>query len=129
MNERMQFIQQLFRFVSVGITAAAVHFATVVLLVQTNLLLPLSANVLGFLLGFQVSYWGHRSWTFQGTIALHRAALPKLLLVQVINFIANEGLFYWLLGVHLPYTVALLIVLAILPLSTFFISKLWVFAA
>lgn len=120
---------QFFRFVSVGVTAALVHFATVVVLVQNNLLVPLSANVLGFLLGFQVSYWGHRSWTFHDTVTLHRVALPKLLLVQVCNFIANESLFYWLLALHLPYTTALIIVLSILPLFTFFISKLWVFAA
>ncbi len=130
MNRQIaQLFTQLFRFVSVGMTAAAVHFATVVCLVQANLLIPLSANVLGFLLGFQVSYWGHRSWTFYDTLALHRVAFPKLLLVQVINFAANEGMFYWLLTLHIPYTLALIMVLAILPLFTFFISKLWVFAA
>jgi len=122
-------LTQLFRFVSVGVTAAAVHFTTVVWLVQTNLLLPLTANVVGFLLSFQVSYWGHRSWTFNETTVLHRAALPKLLLVQVLNFIANESLFFWLLSLHIPYALALIVVLAILPLFTFFISKLWVFAA
>ena len=99
------------------------HFATVVVLVENNLLVPLSANVLGFLLGFQVSYWGHRSWTFDYTVTLHRVALPKLLLVQVCTFIANESLFYWLLALHLPYTTALIIVLSILPLFTFFIRN------
>src|SRR5690242_16395869 len=103
---------QLFRFGVVGLTAASIHFSTVVFLVQYNAIQPLIANVFGFMVSFQVSYWGHRRWTFQDSIALHRTAFPKLLLVQLFNLAANEGLFYMLLSLHLPYTLALIIVLA-----------------
>lgn len=120
-------ILQLSRFGTVGIIAASIHFTTVVLLVQTFFLAPLVANVFGFLVSFQVSYWGHRLWTFQNTVALHRDTLPKLLLVQVLNFSANETLFYIFLSLHLPYPLALLFVLTILPGFTFVSSKLWVF--
>lgn len=118
---------QLCRFGIVGVTAAAVHFSIVVSLVQLNGLPPLLANVFGFAISFQVSYWGHRRWTFQDSVALHRVAFPKLLFVQLINFAANESLFYILLSFHLPYVFALLIVLAVLPIFTFIVSKMWVF--
>lgn len=118
---------QLCRFGVVGVLAAIVHFSIVVLLVQNADLAPLIANIFGFIIAFQVSYWGHRLWTFNGTITLHRVAIAKLFFVQVVNFVLNESLFYLFLIVGLPYPIALLIVLAILPVFTFALSKLWVF--
>jgi putative flippase GtrA len=125
MNKKL--FLQIFRFGIVGVTAAAIHFATVVFFVQNFSLEPLAANCFGFLVAFQASYWGHRLWTFQETEALHRMAFSKLLTVQLINFSANESLFYVFLSLHLPYPLALLIVLTVLPVFTFIASKMWVF--
>lgn len=119
---------QIARFGVVGLTAAAIHFFTVVSVVQLSGLNPLIANVIGFLVAFQMSYWGHRKWTFQASAMLHRVAVPKLLIVQLANFAANETLFYIFLTLHIPYTIALLIVLTILPIFTFLCSKFWVFS-
>lgn len=120
---------QLLRFGLVGVSAASIHFGTVIILVQKFLLLPLVANVFGFLVSFQVSYWGHRLWTFRRTTIMHSATFPKLLLVQLLNLSLNELLFYVFLLMNLPYPLALLIVLTILPVFTFLSSKLWVFKA
>lgn len=123
-------IYQLMRFGIVGVSAAAVHFSVVVFLVQVGLVKqPLVANVFGFMLAFQVSYSGHRFWTFRGTTVTHKTAWAKLLLVSASGFCANEGLFYLFLTVAgLPYPLALFIVLAIMPIITFTLSKFWVFA-
>jgi putative flippase GtrA len=118
---------QLFRFGVVGLSAAAIHFCIVVLLVQNNIYVPLIANVFAFAISFQFSYWGHRLWTFSDTVTEHREAYPKLVAVQLLNLAASESLFYLFLSLHLPYQVALLIVLSILPLFTFTASKLWIF--
>lgn len=120
-------ITQLFRFGIVGLTAAAINFSTVIYLVQIWQLTPLVANVFGFLVAFQMSYWGHRLWTFNGTTALHRVALPKLIFISALNFGINESLFYILLSMNLPYPIALLIVQTVLPVFTFLSNKLWVF--
>ncbi|WP_230370491.1 hypothetical protein [Paludibacterium denitrificans] len=43
-------------------------------------LVPLAANVVAFLLAFQVSYWGHRLKTFEAmyrTVRRCRAFLPS----------------------------------------------------
>lgn len=127
MNKIFSLVFQVGRFGIVGVTAASIHFLTVVFLVQNFLIEPLAANVMGFLISFQVSYWGHRLWTFQGTTALHRTAFSKLLLVQLINFSANELLFYIFLSLHFPYQLALIMVLTILPIFTFLSGKFWVF--
>lgn len=120
-------VAQLFRFGIVGTIAALIHFSCVILLVQLFKFPPLLANVFGFISGFQVSYWGHRTWTFKANDTLHRIAIPKLLLVQTINLSLNELLFYILLSLNLPYAIALFIVLATFPIFTFLLSKLWVF--
>lgn len=120
-------LAQIVRFGVVGLIAAGIHFTTVVSVVQLTGMKPLLANVFGFMVSFQMSYWGHRKWTFHETETLHREALPKLLCVQLINFAANESLFYVFLSLHLPYPVALLIVLTVLPVFTFISSKWWVF--
>lgn len=119
---------QLMRFGIVGISAACLHFTGVVILVESGLLTPLLANVIAYGFAFPVSYFGHRYWTFHTTTALHSVAMPRLLLISTTNFFANEGLFYIFMSVfNLSYPIALLIVLTILPIATFFLSKFWVF--
>lgn len=125
---RVALFYQLIRFGLVGVMAAAIHVGIVVALVQGFSLVPLVANVFGFAIAFQASYWGHRLWTFHESSSLHRVAAPKLLVVQLLSFAANETLFYILLALHLPYPLALVLVLAVLPIFTFMASKLWVFA-
>ncbi|VVC75705.1 hypothetical protein AQUSIP_09950 [Aquicella siphonis] len=126
-NAYLPLLMQLFRFGIVGLSAAAIHFGTVVLMVQGYTVPPLVANIFGFAVSFQMSYWGHRLWTFQESSALHRIAFPRLLFVQIVNFAANEALFFLFLAMKLPYMVALVIVLTVLPVFTFISSKLWVF--
>jgi putative flippase GtrA len=120
-------VLQIARFLTVGVAAAAVHFSVVVLLVQFFHYEPLIANVGGFLVSFQLSYWGHRLWTFSETEVLHRDAYPRLVAVQLFNFSINEALYYYFLSLHLPYALALFIVLAILPVFTYMTNKFWVF--
>lgn len=121
-------IAQLCRFAMVGIGVSTLHLAIVVLLVQHYNLQPLVANVAGFFISFQFSYWGHRLITFNDSDVLHRHAIPKLLTLQIMNFTINEYLFYIFLSLHLPYQLALFMVLAIMPLFTFFITKYLIFA-
>lgn len=118
---------QLCRFGIVGVLAAAVHLGIVVAIVQNFHIAPLIANVFAFAISFQCSYWGHRYWTFNALEVPHTLALPKLLFIQIANFAANESLFYIFLALGFSYPIAMLIVLAILPIFTFISSKLWVF--
>ncbi len=125
---KSKLLRQIICFGIVGVIAACVHFGVVISLVEWRDWQPLMANVIAFLIAFQVSYWGHRYWTFQATHVHHRSALPKLFLVCSMGFVANESLYFMLLTLfHLPYALALFIVLAFLPLLTFILGKLWVF--
>lgn len=131
MNKRnfsVSLFWQLTRFGIVGVSAALVHFSIVILLVESDSMEPLIANVIGFCTAFQISYWGHRMWTFSGTTQKHTVTFSRLLLVSILAFIVNEGMFYvFMQQFAFPYPLALILVLSILPLIIFTINKLWVF--
>ena len=127
MNNRQLLMLELFRFGCVGVVAAAVHFCLVMLAVTYSGMLPLVANIFAFAIAFQVSYWGHRLFTFRGTNTSHRSAFSKLVFIQLINLAANESLFYIFLSMNLPYPLALFFTLTILPLFTFISTRFWVF--
>lgn len=128
MDLKIKLLKQIMRFGIVGCTAAFVNFSIVVGLVEFGSLPPLYANIIAFTFAFQVSYLGHRFWTFHETITQHHVAAPRLLLVSGSNFFANEALFYFFMNMlHLPYMPALLLTLSILPAVTFTFGKFWVF--
>jgi putative flippase GtrA len=89
---------------------------------------PGVANLIGFAAGFPVSYSGHRWWTFESTREPHAVALPRFLLVALSSFAGNQVLL--LLAVRwlpLPFWFVLGAVLLIVAVSTYLLSRYWVF--
>ncbi|TDR82715.1 GtrA family protein [Paludibacterium purpuratum] len=122
--------RQLFWFGVVGISALVVHYLTVTVVLTPLGLAPLIANVAAFLLAFQVSYWGHRQFTFGHSGTPHRQSLPRFFGVACLSFFVNEALYALLLRfTALDYRVSLLIVLFAVAALTFVLSKLWAFRA
>ena len=125
---RFAFIQQLLRFGMIGITATLVNFLVVVLLVELVKLHPLSANVFAFMTAFSVSYLGHQYWTFHDYEVNHKKAFRRFFTLSILSFAANEGLFFILLNTfHVYYTIALCLVLLVVPPVTFILNRCWVF--
>jgi putative flippase GtrA len=121
--------RQLFWFGVVGLSALAVHFCAVTFVLVPLGLAPLIANIVGFLLAFQVSYWGHRRLTFQAHHVDHSQSLPRFFGVACLSFAVNEAMYALLLRyTPLGYRSALLIVLFTVAGLTFVLSKLWAFA-
>ncbi|GAB3362269.1 MULTISPECIES: GtrA family protein [Giesbergeria] len=120
---------QPLRFVLVGGAAASTHLLVVALLVQGLQWLPLTANVLAFLLAFWVSYGGHALLTFVQAGVAHRQALPRFFVVACAAFVVNEVLYFAALR-WLPwhYLISLFLVLLAVAVGTFVSSKLWAFA-
>ncbi len=120
--------KQVMRFGLVGLTALSVHLLSVMVLVKTWGISPLGANFLGFLLAFQVSYWGHYKWTFVADHVSHKRASLRFFILAGSTFGINELLYAGLLKTtELPYDVALLMVLIVISVSTFVLSKFWAF--
>ena len=121
--------RQLFWFVLVGGSAFVVHYFLVLLLVGRWSVLPLHANILAFCCAFWVSYFGHRRLTFQVGHG-HWQTLPRFAMVALMSFALNQLLFALLLQDFpaIPYYVSLAIVLVVVAVLTFLISKFWAFA-
>ncbi len=121
-------MRELFWFGAVGFSAMAVHYAVVTVWLVPYGLPPLLANVAGFLIAFQVSYWGHRGLTFQASEVAHARGLPRFFAVAALAFGVNEAMYFLLLRyTSLDYRMALLLVLILVAALTFVLSKLWAF--
>ncbi|MDB6060653.1 MAG: GtrA family protein [Verrucomicrobiaceae bacterium] len=119
-------ITQLARFGAVGIAAMAVHWIIVALLVPFGIA-PLIANIIGFAIAFNVSYFGHRNWTFNSAAA-HSNTFTRFLTVAIASFLLNEAMYSLLLRfTALDYRVALFIVLGAVAALTFVLSRYWAF--
>lgn len=120
--------RELLWFGAVGVLAMLVHFSIVSWVLVPAGISPLVANCLGFLLAFQVSYWGHRLKTFQAHQIPHLIALPRFFMVASFGFALNEFLYFLLLQfTALDYRSALVIVLFAVAALTYVLSRLWVF--
>ena len=120
-------ILQLMRFGVVGLTAASVNFLLVVIFVETLHWRPLLANLLAFVIAYQVSFAGHNFWTFKSNLS-KKSVWCRFFLVAIISLALNEGLFYvFLHPFGLYYPIALLITLILVPPVTFVLGKYWAF--
>ncbi len=118
---------QLSRFASVGIIATAVHVGVYVGLIEFGELSAVLASIPSFGAAVLVSYFGNRVWTF-GANGRHRTQFPKFAVVATFGLLINVAIN--LLVVNLargPYWAALLIVIAVVPLSTYMLNRTWVF--
>ena len=116
------------RFVAVGCTAAAVHWAIVVGLVSHGAWKPLVANVLGWLVAFCVSFAGHHLLTFRGHGVAPRAAVARFFAVSAGGFVVNEATYALLLGwTNHRYDLLLAAVLMVVAAGTYLLGRHWVF--
>lgn len=121
----MNLVLQIVRFGCVGAVASALHLAVVAALVPLGLA-PAWANPVAFLVAFQVSYYGHRGWTFrqEGGAAAYR----RLFIVALAGFALNEAAYVPLLkNSPLDYRVALAAILLVQAGISFLIARRWVF--
>ncbi|HAJ70829.1 MAG TPA: polysaccharide synthesis protein GtrA [Methylophilaceae bacterium] len=115
-------------FTVIGAVAACVHYIVAVGLERFVSLQPTWSNVLGFALAFPVSYIGHSKFSFASQNALNRQALPRFLCVALAGFVANQSLV--VLGLRytpLPFWLLLGIVMVVVAVSTYLLSRYWAF--
>ena len=121
-------IREVVAFGAVGGAAFLVHFAVVAVTVPLGVV-PLLANVFGFLAAFAVSFVGHARWSFPAEGRPVAAALKRFAAVAVSGFVLNEIGYAGLLRVtSLDYRVALFIVLCAVAGLTWLAGRYWAFA-
>ncbi len=115
-------------FAIIGALAAGVHYIVAVSLELTSILTPIHANTVGFLFAFPVSYFGHRQFTFSAQNASHLHAFPRFFLVALTGFLANQLLVLnAIYFTRVPFWLVLGIVMVLVAVSTYFLSRYWAF--
>ena len=121
-------LPQVSLFVLVGGGAAAIHFMSVILFVELFATPALIANIFAFLIAFCFSFSGQRYLTFSDSNQTFFYSLKRYFLVSVCSFLFNEFFFYLAIYLfHIPYYVALPIIVLLVAIGTFVVSKRWAF--
>lgn len=124
-----ELLRQLATFGLVGIAATAVHYFTAL---AVSFVLPLAyANPFGFLAAFGVSYIGHLRLTFRidDQESNHGPRLMKFFAVAFAGFLVGQGALLGMLSRFpmLPEWLVLMLAVGIVPVTTFLVSRFWVF--
>lgn len=117
---------RLLYFIAIGATSACVHLLVVLNLVTYMNVRPLIANIFAFLIAFNVSYIGHKYLTFSKLQDEKQLSLPHFFMVASSAGVLNEYIYYLLLKYsHLNYMIALIMVLGLVSVYSYFLSRFW----
>jgi putative flippase GtrA len=120
---------QVMVFACIGVLATATHF---ILALAANTQVgapPMVANVIGYLGSVLISYVGNARLTFQRGV-FDRAQFLRFAAVSLAGLLLGQGITY--VATHLlklPFQLALIPVVTVVPAFTFIASRLWAFAA
>jgi len=122
-------LAQVVRFGLVGLAGTCLHLAVAWALHRGAGLAPYGANVGGFAVAFGASYLGHFYWSF-GLRANHPRHAARFVCVALLGY-ALSNLSIWIVVdvLERSFEMALAAILAIVPGTTFLISRLWAFRA
>jgi putative flippase GtrA len=122
-----QFLGQVFKFASVGVVATATHVAVGLGLHSLFGVQPMLANLIAFLSATSWSCFGNWAWTFDKRSRLS-AAVPRYLALATCCFALNQSMVYVITQLwHMPYWVALVPVVGVVPGFSFWLSRSKVF--
>jgi len=122
---------QYLRFGIVGLGATLTHALSFVAAIELAGIAPLLANLVAFGIAVLVSFLGHFHWTFRraGGAAPGLAALLRFVVVALTGLVLNSLIVYGV--VHIlawPYPFAVLLMVSLVPLVVFALSRAWAFA-
>lgn len=126
-------LQQSIRFGLVGGLATAVHAGSYAASIEVLETSPLLANSAAFVIAFFVSFAGHLQWTFSDysrSASGHAqlSALARFLVTAIAGFCMNTAAVLLLVGIlDANPLMAVLPMITITPISTFLLSRHWVF--
>lgn len=120
-------LRQFLTFAAIGGLATATH-ALVALGAHEGLgLAPLSANLAGYCCAVLISYLGNARLTFRKA-AMHGPQFARFLTISLVALGLNQLLVLVLTGpLQLPFAVALIPVIILVPIFSFTASKIWAF--
>lgn len=119
---------QFISFASAGAVGTAAQYALLFALVETLLVPPVSASILGFAAGAMVNYILSHHWVFRSP-RRHLETLSKFLAIAGLGLMLNAAIMYALVtigGIH--YLLAQVTATGIVLFWNFLGNRFWTFA-
>lgn len=124
----MLVFRQLGSFAVVGLAATAVHVGVALVGHEYVGLAPLAANLAGYACAVAVSYFGN-AWLTFGRPAADAGQFVRFVIISLLALVLNQLIVAYCTRVlEWPFAGALALVVAVVPLFTFAVSKLWAFS-
>lgn len=116
------------RYGLVGVLASVIHASISLLLHEVFGIDPFWSHACGFFGGLTTAYLGHYHYSFKDDGA-HKQRFPKFFITAAAGFALHQGGVYVLVNLlSLNYsTQALPLLMILVPMVTFLLSKFWVF--
>jgi len=134
-DKRIALTKQISKFAIVGLTSTLVHATLFTGLVEVGWSSPLASNLIGYLVGFCVSFTGHYLWTFDEQRKGENspsivAAQTRFFVVAAFGLGLNSLAVYFVTDIwEISYRFSLIFIIFVTPLLTFALSKFWAFRA
>jgi putative flippase GtrA len=121
-------MRQLVTFGLVGVVSTATHVIIALTTHKELGLQPIVANCLGYSCAFSVSYFGNARLTFRQP-ALHGGRFVRFVGVSLLGLALSETITYVSTTMlRLPFALALVPVVTLVPFISFVLSKSYAFA-
>ena len=120
-------IPRFVRYAGVGAVGTAVHYGTLIGLVQGLGLNAIVASTAGFVIGAFVNYALNREFTFASERA-HRVALPRFFAVAGVGLVLNAFVMAAMLALlPLHYLIAQIVATCVVLVTGFLANRRWTF--
>lgn len=123
-----QFIVALIQFLTfagVGAIGTVAHYLVLILAVESDVLGPVPATMLGYLAGMLVNYKLNYTVTFRSERS-HSIALSRYVVISAIGFVVNALLMLFL-STRIHYLVAQVLATGLVLVWNYLCSRFWVF--
>jgi putative flippase GtrA len=115
-------------FVLVGGAATSTHVVTALLAQHLLAVSPTTANLMGYSTAVLVSYLGNAGLTF-GRQLLHGPQFLRFIVVSLAGLALSQSLTLLCVNLlHLPFAIALIPIVTLVPICSFVLSKVYAFA-
>lgn len=113
------------KFISIGIGATIIHVTFAIFFISSKTFDSPIANAISFLLATSFSYYFNATWSFQSKPSA--LALKRYLLTCFVGFWMSFGIAQVYENNNLPYHLAIMTIILVLPPMMFLIHKFWTF--
>lgn len=115
-------------FVVIGALTTIVHIIVGLIVHHVLHVDAFNANLAAFCVGFFVSYFGHRTYTFRSEARISYS-MPRFFCISLMSLFLNQAIVFVMVNtLHYPYWMALGVMVAVVPAFTYVLGRLWAFS-